>query len=87
MPEIDLHGLSVDEARRELDQWIDGLVRAHEPFGRIIHGRGKGILQQFVVREIAQHRCVERVEASGVSHEIGAVTYIVLASGPRKNVY
>ncbi|MBC7318745.1 endonuclease MutS2 [Candidatus Bipolaricaulota bacterium] len=46
--EISVRGLTVSEALREVDLWLDRLLRAGFPSGRIIHGRGTGTLRQAI---------------------------------------
>ncbi len=43
--EISVRGLTVQEAVREVDLWLDRLLRAGFTSGRIIHGRGTGALR------------------------------------------
>ena len=44
--EISVRGLTVDEALRQVDLWLDRLLRAGFSTGRIIHGRGTGTLRE-----------------------------------------
>lgn len=47
-PEINLIGLTSDEAIYKLDKYIDDAYIAHLPKVRIIHGRGKGVLKNAI---------------------------------------
>ena len=44
--EISVRGLTVAEAEREVELWLDKLVRAGIGTGRIVHGKGTGTLRQ-----------------------------------------
>lgn len=44
-PEINLIGLTVDEAVPELDKYLDDAYLAHLPQVRVVHGRGTGALR------------------------------------------
>lgn len=44
--EISVRGLPVEEAKRQVDSWLDRLLLAGIHSGRIIHGKGTGTLRQ-----------------------------------------
>lgn len=46
--EVSVRGLTVEEALRRVDLWLDRLLRAGFTSGRIIHGRGTGTLRQAI---------------------------------------
>lgn len=46
--EINLIGLSIDEALPRLQEYIDLFSRSNRPSGRIVHGHGSGKLKRFV---------------------------------------
>ncbi|MBO4410932.1 MAG: endonuclease MutS2 [Lachnospiraceae bacterium] len=50
-PEINLIGLTVDQAIPELDKYLDDAYLAHLPQVRIVHGRGTGALRQAVQKK------------------------------------
>lgn len=60
-PELDLHGLSIDEAIRVLDKWIDQALLAGHRYLRIIHGKGKGLLRQEVLAYLKHNEMVTRI--------------------------
>lgn len=57
--EVDLRGMEVDEALREVDHGLDRAVLAGIGELRIIHGIGKGILKAAVERHLRSHSQVE----------------------------
>ena len=68
--EIDLRGMEVDEALREVDQGLDRAVLAGLSELRIVHGIGKGILRAAVERHLRAHPLVQRARL-GELHEGG----------------
>ncbi len=46
--ELNLRGMTVDEARREVDQYLDRLVLSNVERARLIHGKGTGTLRREV---------------------------------------
>ncbi len=46
--EISVRGRTVEEALREVDLWLDRLLRAGISSGRIVHGRGTGTLRKSI---------------------------------------
>ncbi len=56
--EIDLHGLTVDEALPKLDSFLHSAFRAGYYQVRIIHGKGSGILRREVDRYLSNHPLV-----------------------------
>ena len=56
--EIDLHGLTVDEALPKLDSFLHTAFRAGYYQVRIVHGKGSGILRREVDRYLSNHPLV-----------------------------
>lgn len=56
--EIDLHGLTVDEALPKLDSFLHSAFRAGYYEVRIVHGKGSGILRREVDRYLSSHPLV-----------------------------
>ncbi|OPL18707.1 MAG: hypothetical protein AVO35_05090 [Candidatus Aegiribacteria sp. MLS_C] len=54
--ELDLRGLSADEALVELDRAVEEGLAAGIPFIRVIHGKGKGILMKAVIDSVRSDR-------------------------------
>jgi len=57
-PEIDLHGLTVDEALPRLDSFIHAAFQAGHYQVRVVHGKGSGILRREVGRYLSDHTLV-----------------------------
>ncbi len=57
--EINLLGMTTDEALAELDKYLDDAYLAHLPSVRIVHGKGTGALRSAVQRHLKRVRYVE----------------------------
>lgn len=76
--ELDLHGLSIQEAIKLLDKWIDqGLLAGHRHL-RIIHGKGKGLLRQQVHQYLKTNELVRKIIDNHQFPGGSGVTYIEL---------
>ena len=63
--ELDLRGMRVEDALDKLDTYLEQGYLSGLPFGRIIHGKGTGVLRQ-AVRDVLQHtHLVKRWEQGG----------------------
>ena len=51
-PEINLIGMTVDEAMAALDKYLDDAILAHLSQIRIVHGRGTGALKNAVHKKL-----------------------------------
>lgn len=61
--EIDLRGLTTDEALPRVDKHLDSAALAGLPWVRIIHGHGTGVLKRAVREMLSGHPLVKRHEA------------------------
>ncbi len=60
--EIDLRGLTTDEALPRLDKHLDSAALAGLPWVRIIHGHGTGVLKRAVRKMLSGHPMVKSYE-------------------------
>jgi DNA mismatch repair protein MutS2 len=58
--EIDLRGMTGDEAETATLAAVDAAVLAEQPFLRIIHGMGTGVVRERVQRVVARDRRISR---------------------------
>ena len=58
-PEINLIGMTTDEAVSVLDKYLDDAYLAHLPQVRVVHGRGTGALKAAVHRRLKQLKYVK----------------------------
>ena len=58
--EIDLRGMTGDEAEQATVAAVDAAVLAEQPFLRIIHGMGTGVVRERVQRVVARDRRIAR---------------------------
>jgi DNA mismatch repair protein MutS2 len=68
--ELDLRGLTVDEAAARLDKYLDDVYLAGLPSVRIIHGKGTGALRRYVRKALEHHPLVAEFRP-GDRHEGG----------------
>lgn len=80
-PEIDLHGLSVEDALRELDFFMHRELAHGTPVIKVIHGKGTYTLQGAVQKWFAaQTEFVPFFRGSHRPDEQGAVMYAALVN-------
>ena len=71
--ELDLHGLTVDEAILLVNQFLDKMFNKHERRVWIIHGKGTGTLRRAVRQHLTKHPLVRSCStADGNRGGIGA---------------
>lgn len=56
--ELDLHAMTVDEAIPLMLDYLENAYNSGLKEVRIVHGKGKGILRQAVMRELKKHPLV-----------------------------
>lgn len=54
IPNLDLHGFTKDDAVAETEQFLSHQIFVGESCCRIAHGKGKGILERAIKREIGK---------------------------------
>ena len=57
--EINLIGMTVDEALAHLDKYLDDAYIAHLPSVRIVHGKGTGALRKAVQQHLKRQKYVK----------------------------
>jgi DNA mismatch repair protein MutS2 len=80
LPELDLRGLTVDEALLLIDQRLDEAARAGVGELRIIHGKGTGTLRRAVREMLSKHALVHAHTAAAPRAGGDGVTVVELAS-------
>ncbi len=60
-PEVDLRGMSADEAISVLDRYLDSAMMAKLNSVRIIHGKGTGVLRKAVQQHLKRSRRIKSV--------------------------
>jgi DNA mismatch repair protein MutS2 len=71
--ELDLHGLTVDEAIPLVDGFLEKAFRAHKLRVWVIHGKGTGTLRRAVRQHLTKHPLVRScATADGNRGGIGA---------------
>ena len=77
--ELDLRGMSADEAIATLDIFLDNAMMANLASVRIIHGKGTGVLRKAVQDELKRNRCVKRYRLGVYGEGEDGVTIAELA--------
>ncbi len=77
--ELDLRGLTGDEALTELDRRLDSAYLAGLPFMRIIHGKGSGRLRDVVRQALRDSAYVRGFETGSPAEGGDGVTVVRLA--------
>ena len=68
--EINLIGKTSDEARDELEKFLDTAMLADVTHIRIIHGHGMGVLKKMVQQVLSRHPAVEKFNPEGGATEV-----------------
>ena len=77
--ELDLRGLTIDEALDELDRRLDAAFLAGLPFIRVIHGKGTGRLRQAIREHMRDNPYVTSYESGGETEGGDGVTVVKLS--------
>ena len=84
-PEVNLIGMTVDEAMAVLDKYIDDAYLAHLPQIRIIHGRGTGALRNATHKLLKQRKSqIEEFHLGAFGEGDHGVTIATLKGGAKK---
>lgn len=79
-PELDLRGLTVEEALMLMEQRLDEAARAGVGELRIIHGKGTGALRRAVREALSRHALVASHEPAAQRAGGDGVTVVILAT-------
>jgi DNA mismatch repair protein MutS2 len=78
--EINVIGMTVEQATEMVDKYLDDATLAHKPRVRIIHGHGTGALRKGVNEFLRSHPLVERQSFENEERGGKAVTVVELRS-------
>lgn len=76
--EINVIGMTVEEATDQLDKFLDDAALAHKARIRIIHGHGTGALRKGIGKFLASHPLVEKHSFESEEHGGKAITVVEL---------
>lgn len=76
--EINLIGMTVDEALAHLDKYLDDAYLAHLPSVRIVHGKGTGALRKAVQGQLKRNKYVKSYRLGEFGEGDAGVTIAVL---------
>ena len=60
--ELDLRGMRADDALDQLEDWLEKCYSAGLPFGRVVHGKGTGVLREIVRDVLRRSNYIRRWE-------------------------
>ena len=60
-PQLDLRGMSREEALRDLEGFVDEALLTGNDTLRIVHGKGNGILRNAVKQKLREYRAIARI--------------------------
>lgn len=78
--EINVIGMTVEEASERVDKFLDEAALAHRTQVRIIHGHGTGALRRGLGEFLKTHPLVEKAEFESEEHGGKAITVVELRS-------
>jgi DNA mismatch repair protein MutS2 len=76
--EINVIGMTVEEATDRLDKFLDDAALGHKPRVRIIHGHGTGALRKGIGAFLDAHPLVEKHSFESEEHGGKAITVVEL---------
>ena len=79
-PELDVRGMTVDEAIGVLDIFLDNAMMANLPSVRIIHGKGTGALRRGITEHLKRRKGIKDFRLGVYGEGEDGVTIISLAN-------
>ncbi|MCD8370277.1 MAG: endonuclease MutS2 [Clostridiales bacterium] len=76
-PEINLLGMTVDEANAQIDKYLDDAYIAHLPQVRIVHGKGTGALRAGIHKHLKKLKYVREFHLADIGEGDAGVTIVV----------
>ena len=76
-PEINVLGMTVDEAVAQLDKYLDDAYIAHLPQVRIVHGKGTGALRAGIHKHLKRLKYIKEFRLGGFGEGDAGVTIVV----------
>ena len=76
-PEINVLGMTVDEAVAQLDKYLDDAYIAHLPQVRIVHGKGTGALRAGIHKHLKHLKYIKEFHLGGFGEGDAGVTIVV----------
>ena len=77
-PELNLLGMTTDEASRELDKYLDDARMSHLSSVRIVHGKGTGALRKAVHNYLRKQKWVKKYRLGDFGEGDAGVTIVQL---------
>ena len=77
-PEIDLRGLTVEDAIINIDKYLDDAYIANLNFLTIIHGKGTGILRKNIHEFLKNHSYVKEYRLGSLNEGGDGVTIVTM---------
>ncbi len=78
LPELDLHGQIAQEASLNVYGYISHMADSGESFCRIVHGKGTGVLQQVVQKELEDLTVQGKIETAFPSRKYPGAAIVVI---------
>ena len=76
-PEINVLGMTVDDAVAQLDKYLDDAYIAHLPQVRIVHGKGTGALRAGIHKHLKRLKYIKEFHLGGFGEGDAGVTIVV----------
>ena len=75
-PEVNLIGMTVDEAMPVMEKYLDDAYLAHMPSVRVVHGRGTGALKNAVHQRLRKLKYVKEFRLGEFGEGDSGVTIV-----------